>query len=455
MLSMPSILSTLHPQSIPRSLQPRPWLRPCFAAGLWTTVVVIAGSAAADQPATGKSSGSSITSTPTASPTPSTDGVFIADPGSVKNLGLTTVWQVGVESGRGTSAKVVYTTDPDGDSIFVLDSAPGLARVLVRDGRTVWRDRVGEASDRVLSVARSPQPKRDEVVICLDSGILAADFATGRLAARHKITRLPTTPAVLDGDFAVFGAKAGQVVWQQLSIGAFMHVNGVRGTVVDEPLSLDEGVAVGSSEGDVAVFSTDRGKSLWRRDVGAGVVGNLASDPVSVYARCNDHSVHAMDIGTGKPRWRWKSTEALTGRLFAGGGLVLTRIEGGELVALESLRDTSTDMTLRDGRVAWRSSAVGDPLCTIDDEIMLWDARTRTATTVSSVSGKVSASARFPDAVDIAVTRVDDPDVYLLSSTGLLQRCAPLKRATQPAATAPSAKPAPTDADPESEPTDP
>lgn len=383
-------------------------------------------------------------------PTPAlTDGVFIADPASVRSLGFTTVWQVGVRIGPQTKATGIDATDPDNDSVFVLDSGPGVARVLVRDGRTVWRDRIGEPTDRVLSVARAPQPKRDHVVVCLDSGILAADFMTGRLAARHKITRLPTTPAVVVGDYAIFGSKAGQVVWQQLSIGAFMHVNGVRGTVVDEPLQLDDAVAVGSSAGEIAVFSAGRGKSVWRHDVGAGVVGNLASDPVSVYARCSDHSVHAMDIGSGKMRWRWKSTDELGGRLFAAGGLVLTRIEGGDLVALESLRDTTTDMSLRDGRVAWRSSVVGDPICKIDDDFMVWDARTRTATTISSVSGKVSATARFPDAIGIAVSRTDQPDLYLLSASGLLQRCAPLKRAGESTpASKPEVKPAPSaDAD--------
>jgi len=369
-----------------------------------------------------------------------TDGAFLGDPAAVRSLGLTTVWQVGVGIGRGTTARSVHASDPEGDSVFVVDSGPGLARVLVRDGRTVWRDRFGERSDRLLSLARSPQPKRDEVVICLDGGIMTADFITGRLAARHKITRLPMTPAVITDDYAVFGSKAGQVVWQQLSIGALMHVNGVRGTVVDAPLLLDGGVAVGSSDGEVALFSATRGKAIWRHDVGAGVAGNLAADPVSVYARCNDHSVHAMEMGSGKVRWRWKSSEHLAGRLFAGGGLVLTRIEGGDLVALESLRDTSTDMSLRDGRVAWRSSVSGDPLCVIDDDIMLWDERTHTATVVSVENGKVSAVARFPEVIDIAVTSGESPDIYLLASTGLLQRCATIKRAPASPQVVPAAK---------------
>lgn len=373
-------------------------------------------------------------------PAARTDGVFLGDPAAVRSLGLTTVWQDGVGIARGTTAKSVHTSDPEGDSVFVLDSGPGLTRVLVRDGRTVWRDRIGERSDRVLSLARSPRPKRDEVVICLDGGIVAADFTTGRLVARHKITRLPITPAVVTDDFAVFGSKAGQVVWQQLSLGALMHVNGVRGTVIDAPLLLDDGVAVGSSDGEVALFSATGGKAIWRHDVGAGVAGNLAADPVSVYARCNDHSVHAMDMQSGKLRWRWKSSDNLSGRLFAGGGLVLTRIEGGDLVALESLRDTSTDMTLRDGRVAWRSSVNGDPLCVIDDDIMLWDERTHTATTVSVENGKVSAVARFPDVIDIAVTSGENPDIYFLASTGLLQRCATIKRAPASPPLVPAAK---------------
>jgi|GEM_PF-667996 len=391
-----------------------------------------------------------------APPAQRTDHVFIADPTSVKSLGLTTVWQVGVGIGAGTTAKSVHRTDPDGDSVFILDSGPGVARVLVRDGRTVWRDRIGEPSDRVLSIARAPQLKRDEVVVCLDSGIIAADFTTGRLAARHKITRLPMTPAVVAGDYAIFGSRAGQVVWQQLSIGAFMHVNGIRGTVVDAPLLLGDAVAVGGSGGEVAVFSADRGKSVWRQDVGAGVAGNLASDPLSVYARCSDYSVHAMDSRSGKVRWRWKSTDELSGRLFVGGGLVLTRIAGGDLVALESLPDTTTDMTLRDGRVAWRSSAAGEPICMIGDDFMLWDARTRTATTINSANGKLSATARFPDAVDIAAAAGNGADVYLLSSTGLLQRCAPLQRAPAPTPEpTPEPKPAPiadgdSDAEPES-----
>ena len=96
----------------------------------------------------------------------------------------------------------------------------------------------------------------DVVYITLDHALVGLDAATGALAHGNKLTRFPLTSGVVYGKHLIFGAKGGQVVWQQYVIGYFWMANELGG-IIDQPpilIQSEDGatIAAASSSGQVA-----------------------------------------------------------------------------------------------------------------------------------------------------------------------------------------------------------
>ena len=66
--------------------------------------------------------------------------------------------------------------------------------------------------------------------------------------------------------------------------------------------------------------------ATWTRPVPATVEGPLAADAISVFVATRDGAVRALDVETGRPRWR---VDGRPGVVAAGGGLVAVRNEDG------------------------------------------------------------------------------------------------------------------------------
>lgn len=73
--------------------------------------------------------------------------------------------------------------------------------------------------------------------------------------------------------------------------------------------------------------------ATWTRPVPATVEGPLAADTVSVFVATRDGAVRALDVETGRPRWR---VDDRPGVVAAGGGLVAVRNEDGTVWAMDS-----------------------------------------------------------------------------------------------------------------------
>src|SRR6187397_3234991 len=73
--------------------------------------------------------------------------------------------------------------------------------------------------------------------------------------------------------------------------------------------------------------------AIWTRPVPATVEGPLAADTVSVFVATRDGAVRALDVQTGRPRWR---VDDRPGVVAAGGGLVSVRNEDGTVWAMDS-----------------------------------------------------------------------------------------------------------------------
>lgn len=371
------------------------------------------------------------------------DAMFLVGPTAIRSMGLRTVWQSTVAHKSGDTCKGVFT--PDGDSVFVVDSDNGLTRILSRDGSSIWRNSIGRATDSILGVNRIRNGVTDEVFITLDNAIIGNDAGTGALVNTNKLTQTPTTAPVRAGDYFIFGAKRGQVAWQQFGLGFFLRSNELGGRINCAPILIGNGVAVASTSGQVALLDASTTHQVWRVKLRGSVEGKLGIGADAVYAACEDHSLSALELASGNLRWRYMTGVGLTGDVFCDGELVYTQIPGEGLVALLA-KPTADDATFtRDGVVKWKNIAQGSPLCRVGSRVLLWEQMDRVLTCVDCASGVTVSSVALPKVAKLAVTGPRDPDIYLLGSDGTLQRCESVARATQeakPAASTASANPA-------------
>lgn len=405
-------------------------------------------------------SSTAIAKSPQASTTSPTteqlDKMFLVGPSALGSLGMRTVWQSKVNLQDDESAQNMFVTD--GDSVFVEDSGCHISRVLSRDGRSLWKNACGRATDKVRGVNRVLNGNLDEVLITLDNAIVGLDASTGVLSRGHKLTRLPRTSGVVYGKHLIFGAKGGQIVWQQYAIGYFWLANDLGGAIERPPILIGSNILAASTSGQVALLNADTTRQVWRKTLGGAIKGTMGIGADAIYAACEDHSISALELSNGNLRWRHQTNKPLTNNVFCDDDLVYLQVTGEGLVALVA-KPLADDATFsRDGVVKWKCTATGTPLCRVGSRIMLWDSSARMLTTVETSNGIVVATVALPKVAHLVVTGPIDPDMYLLSTNGILQRCettardtatdaATAAKAIQAAdsATAPAASPDPSD----------
>lgn len=368
------------------------------------------------------------------------DQMFLVGPTAVSSIGMRTVWQSKVTLQGNESAKSLYVAG--GDSFFVEDSGCHMSRVLISDGRSLWKNACGRVTDRVRGVNRVVNGKLDEVLITLDHAIIGLDAATGALAHGNKLTRFPLTSGVVYGKHLIFGAKGGQVVWQQYVIGYFWMANELGG-IIDQPpilIQSDDGatIAAASSSGQVALLDADTTRQIWRKTLGGAIKGTLGVGANAIYAACEDRSISALEVSNGNLRWRYQTTQPLSSDVFCDGELVYLQVNGEGLLALQA-KPLADDATFsRDGVMKWKCMVAGKPLCKVGSRILLWDLASHTLTTVETSNGIVVAAITLPKVAQVAVTGPLDPDMFLMNTNGTVQRCETIVPAkSTAAATAP------------------
>ena len=409
------------------------------------------------------------------------EAMFIVGPAALKSIGVRTVWQTQVPLRTGERATDEFIAT--GDSVFVLDSGCHLWRILNSGARPLWSNACGKETDRVRSVnrvlvARSGFTAReiqignrpavvkdqttvlqDEVLVTLDTEVVALDSATGVLTATHKLTRLPRTSGVVFDQHLIFGAKGGQVAWQQLETGSFWRANSLGGTVDHAPILLETNppaVLAASSSGELALLNATNTHQIWRRKLGGPILYKLGVGAEGVYAACGDNSITAVELGSGKPRWRYMANEEPTSDVLCDGEQVYAQIANVGLIAIEARpvtvpmspeRKAEREGFTLDGKLKWTcATASGNPICRIGSQILLWDSVSCKLTTVDSTNGIVVEQVPLSKGVQVVLTGNRDPDIYFLSPNGTLQRCESTARAVaaaQATSVAPNAQAAP------------
>ena len=353
------------------------------------------------------------------------DQVFLAGPTAISSIGMRTVWQSKVTLQGNESAKSLYVTG--GDSFFVEDTGCHMSRVLITDGRSLWKNACGRATDKVRGVNRVMNGKLDEVLITLDHAVVGLDAATGALAHGNKLTRFPRTSGVIAGKHLIFGAKGGQVVWQQYVIGYFWMANELGGIIDHPPILIESDdratIVAASTSGQVALLDANTTRQVWRKTLGGAIKGTLGVGANAIYAACEDRSISALEVSNGNLRWRYQTTQPLSSDVFCDGEFVYLQVTGEGLLALQA-KPLADDATFsRDGVMKWKCMFAGKPLCRVGSRILLWDLASHTLTTVETSNGIVVAAITLPKVAQVAVTGPLDPDMFLMNADGTVQRC--------------------------------
>ena len=361
------------------------------------------------------------------------DAIFLAGPSAVDSLGMRTVWQTKITLPPQASASRVFSTN--GDSVFVADNGAHLVRVLSQTGLTVWQNACGRGNDRVHDVDRAQLRSSDEILVTLDTAIAVLDTGNGTLSRPEKLERIPTTESVLFSKFLIFGSKGGFISWQQYLAGCSWKSNELGGVIQSPPILVGNMVAAASTSGQLVLLDAETTRQVWRKKLGGAIEGRVAAGSGAIFAACSDHAVHAYEIATGALRWRYLTEAPLSSDVFCDGELVYTQVPGQGLIALTAAA-TSMDaqgkqeMLGRDGRLCWKSTARGNVVCRVAQQILVWDAPSKTLTAVHTSDGSTTATVALPRVVSLAVSGPLDPDLYLLSADGTLQRCEARDRAT-------------------------
>jgi eukaryotic-like serine/threonine-protein kinase len=305
--------------------------------------------------------------------------------GAVRSSPAVTTTHVFVGSGDGklyaldrSTGEVTWSFNAGGS----VDASPAVAQGLVvaatlagrifavdeGSGRLRWSLQTGPALPANTSPAggwdlwaSSPVIVGSAIIIGgPDGGVYSLDLATGRQRWRAQINgRVRATPAVHNG-FVVVGSWGGRIYALDLRTGSERWVHRTEGDTLDSKkfgfdrravqssaAIADGSVYVGSRDGAVYALDLATGKRRWRvSHRGSWVIGSPTVHASKVFAGSSDgHFIHALDPRTGQEIWNLPTgANVLASPLAVGNSLIIatarTDAAAGDLLALDPAAGT-------------------------------------------------------------------------------------------------------------------
>lgn len=237
--------------------------------------------------------------------------VYVADNGgsvlALDGRNGKVIWEVDTEArlsggpGGGLGLVLVGTEDAE---VIALDSATG---------EQLWRARV---SSEVLA---TPAVGLDTVVVhTIDGKLIGLEAATGEQRWRFDrkipiLTLRGSSSPVIEGTVAYCGLAGGKLVAVDIRSGTPVWDVSVsvpsgrseleRLSDIDgDPLLYGNDIYVATYQGAVASVAQLNGQLNWKHDLSA--YSGLAADWQHVYVSDADGVLWALDVDSGRPRWR-------------------------------------------------------------------------------------------------------------------------------------------------------
>jgi outer membrane protein assembly factor BamB len=213
----------------------------------------------------------------------------------------------------------------DGDRVLVATAEPtGRVYALRLDtGARIWSAQAGDVA--------APLALRDSVVYAATTtgDVLALRERNGSRLWRVKLPGAVRTPPVCTGAGLVVATATDSTFLLDPRSGAVRARRPLSGTILGGPASLDTLVVAGTTAGELLALRPDSLTLVWRLDLGAAVVGNVALHGDAAWALDTRGTLWRVPLGdVGAASHVATGVVSRAGPVPTASGVLLASVEG-------------------------------------------------------------------------------------------------------------------------------
>jgi outer membrane protein assembly factor BamB len=340
---------------------------------------------------------------------------YIIGPAAAQRAGYRIDWQARTfpQADSGI-AKIAL----EGDSVFVLDGRNFLTRLGREDGDRVWRIPVAAAVDEILGITYV-QPI-GKVFLTINGAVLVLDAATGSQVDRQALQKIANTEPLVLGQFLVYGALKGQIIWHSYEVGYEWRGYQVAPSIRLAPRYVDGYLVAAGSDGTIMVLSASYASQLWSRRLLDAIVAQPAVGNGIVYVAGLDQHIWAFDMNTGRRMWRYLTESPLSEPPVLIGERLYQQVPTEGLVCFNAVPLDSPG-----GEVIWTADATGSVIGQRRDNLLVWDGAARRLALVGAAQGAVRDTLDLPDAHHLLASRLTEGELFAASEDGRVIRALP------------------------------
>jgi outer membrane protein assembly factor BamB len=343
---------------------------------------------------------------------------YMIGPTSAAKIDYAVQWQFQVPQRR------VKQIIPADDSIFILTHNNDLIRIMSNDGRRVWTVSVAKSLQKVHSII--PVKEQGLVLVLTDNSILTLSLATGMAEAavigkaKQNLEWIANTECSVSGEYLLYGAPSGQLVWQAWQIGFAWRAYQIDHTVRLKPTVQNNIVVATGSSGVILAFDVRTASQIWRTELLDNIVAEPAVSSSAIYIAGLDQHLRAFDLSTGRRLWRVLTTSPLTDSPVLIGNTVYQQIPS------EGLAFTALPNNMLNGERRWTCDSIaGSVITKRNNTLITWDARTKLLSTIASDRGTPGTQLHLPDVSNVTSTNTEEGTLYILGIDGRMTCLAP------------------------------
>jgi outer membrane protein assembly factor BamB len=344
---------------------------------------------------------------------------YLMGPAAARSLGYSIAWQF---PGAGADPSLISIHDK---AVLTID-AQNFVTFIDRDsGDRAWRQNVASASERVLGLTYYPD--LDRVYVLTETQVVTLDSDTGQplMLNAGRMTQelewVAASPPIAVGGLLCYGARSGQLVWQNQKMGFFWQAYQIGGAVNLAPVLSGNTLVAIASNGAIAAMNASTASRLWKTQLLSGITAPPAIGPDALFVAGLDQYLRCYDLQTGRTVWKILTDTPLVDGPTLLGDRLYQQIPGMGLLCLEA-----TPLDQPGGVEHWTCKENnGVAVARHDHRVITWDDASKTLGTIDLASGRTIDSISLPTASLIVSGAQTNGDLFIVDDAGEVLRLTP------------------------------
>lgn len=302
-------------------------------------------------------------------------------------------------------------TQPQSEILVFQETGGTVSAIDDAVGATVWTNKPAGDLTKFTGMGR-----RDSFVfVTSESELFALDASTGELVSRQRYEKLASTGFILQGDLAVIGTNAGEVMGHYLPAGIRVWGHDMEGTF-DQDLVDVGGIVCGvTTTGRVICVNPATQSQTGLNTIFEGPGAPLAASDELMFVPSLDQSLYAFRAADARVAWRHLTPSPITQPPVHHEGVVYC-----------SLADTGlTAFDAQTGRVLWVSEdQFGSVIGLRKGRLLVFDGTSLVI--VEPQRGVILDKINLSNVQQIQTSPFVDGAIYLTSREGVVAKFVPV-----------------------------